>query len=92
MSDWNSSAVFRPSRPDSNGLGRGNLFEPTGEGTKLDHFLVQSREIVTGSREGGFFIMIGRKPARTAGRAAESSSNGERAAADAVGSYAESHA
>jgi hypothetical protein len=29
----------------------------------MDHLLVQTREIVTGSREGGFFIMIGRKPA-----------------------------
>ena len=47
---------------NGNGLGRGILFEPSGKGTKLDHFLVQSREIVTGSREGGFFIMIARKP------------------------------
>jgi SAM-dependent methyltransferase len=76
--------------PNSKGLGQGNLFEPTGKGTKLDHFLVQSREIVTGSREGGFFIMIGRKPSRTGPRAAESSSNGEKTAADAVGSYAKS--
>jgi 2-polyprenyl-3-methyl-5-hydroxy-6-metoxy-1,4-benzoquinol methylase len=49
--------------PGENGLGRGNLFEPTDRGTGMDHLLVQTREIVTGSREGGFFIMIGRKPA-----------------------------
>jgi carbamoyltransferase len=48
----------------SNGLAGGNLFEPTNAGTSFDHFLVQSREVVTGSREGGFFIMIGQKPAR----------------------------
>jgi carbamoyltransferase len=46
----------------SNGLGRGDLFESTKKGIALDHFLVQLREVVTGSREGGFFIMIGRKP------------------------------
>ena len=39
-----------------------NLFEPTPRGTILDHVLVQTREIVTGSREGGFFLTIGRKP------------------------------
>jgi SAM-dependent methyltransferase len=48
--------------PGGNGLGRGNLLQPTSEGSKLDHFVVQAREIVTGSREGGFFIMIGHKP------------------------------
>jgi carbamoyltransferase len=62
--------------PGANGLGRGNLFEPTGRGSKLDHLLVQSREIITGNNEGGFFIMIGRKPVRTATRTMDGSSNG----------------
>lgn len=39
-----------------------NLFSPEPRGTTLDHWLVERREIVTGNREGGFFIMIGRKP------------------------------
>ena len=39
-----------------------NLFHPEPRGTTLDHWLVETREIVTGNREGGFFIMIGRKP------------------------------
>jgi len=37
------------------------LFEPTAPGTGLDHALVQARHVFTGGREGGFFIMIGRK-------------------------------
>jgi carbamoyltransferase len=75
---------------NGDGLRQGNLFEPTGAGSKLEHFLVQSREIVTGSREGGFFIMIGRKPAR-AGAQTSPSTNGAGAAV-AVESYADSHA
>jgi carbamoyltransferase len=39
-----------------------NLFAPETRGTTLNHFLVQTREVFTGSREGGFFLMIGRKP------------------------------
>ena len=39
-----------------------NLFEPEPRGTTLDHVLVQTREVLTGSHEGGFFLMIGRKP------------------------------
>ena len=31
-------------------------------GSALDHFLVQAKEVFAGSREGGFFIAIGRKP------------------------------
>src|SRR5262249_49360167 len=42
--------------------GDGDLFRPTPRGSALDHFLVQAKQVVTGSREGGFFIMIGRKP------------------------------
>ena len=37
------------------------LFAKHSPGSSLDHFLVQSYMIFTGSREGGFFIMIGRK-------------------------------
>jgi carbamoyltransferase len=40
----------------------GNLFEPQARSTALERFFVQAREVVTGSREGGFFLMIGRKP------------------------------
>ncbi len=38
------------------------LFEETGRGTKWDHFTSQLKQIVTGNREGGFYIMIARKP------------------------------
>jgi hypothetical protein len=65
---------------DDDGLGRSNLFEPTGEGTWLEHFLIQLREIVTGSREGGFFIMIGRKPAGGGAQRTPSNSHGDGAA------------
>ena len=61
---------------DSDGLRRGNLFHPTGRGTQLDHFLVQAREIWTGSREGGFFIMIAKKPVQGPAPRIESSQNG----------------
>ncbi len=40
-----------------------DLFAPETSGTRLDHAVVQLTEIVAGSREGGFFLMIGRKPA-----------------------------
>jgi SAM-dependent methyltransferase len=36
-----------------------DLFEPEPRGSRLDHLLVQCKEIVQGSREGGFFLMIG---------------------------------
>ncbi len=66
--------------PSGEGLGRGNLFQATDRGTPLDHFLVQAREIVTGNREGGFFIMIGRKPpAAAAPQRPTLSANGEAA-------------
>lgn len=38
-----------------------DLFKPNDRGCWFDHFLVQMRLLFTGSREGGFFIMIGRK-------------------------------
>jgi carbamoyltransferase len=43
-------------------LSTDNLFEPQRRGTAFDHFRTQARQIVAGSREGGFFIMIARKP------------------------------
>jgi carbamoyltransferase len=42
---------------------RTSLFTPTARGTAWQHFCVQARQVVAGSREGGFFIMIARKPA-----------------------------
>jgi hypothetical protein len=52
-------------RMKDDGLAGGNsIFEPQPRGTALDHFLAQTAEIVApGQREGGFFVMIGRKPA-----------------------------
>lgn len=37
------------------------LFEPHSQGSALDHFLVQLRMLLLPDREGGFFVMIGRK-------------------------------
>jgi len=39
-----------------------NLFEASRPGTAIDHFMVQSAELCRGSQEGGFFVMIGRRP------------------------------
>ena len=38
-----------------------SLFRENARGTYLDHFFVQLRLALSGGREGGFFIMIGRK-------------------------------
>lgn len=38
-----------------------SIFKPHSRGNRLDHFIVQSHMLFTGSKEGGFFIMIGRK-------------------------------
>jgi len=40
---------------------REELFQPSPRGTALERGLVQAGMIVTGNREGGFFIMIGRR-------------------------------
>ncbi|MGD8500308.1 MAG: hypothetical protein PVJ86_06655, partial [Phycisphaerales bacterium] len=40
----------------------GNLFEPQARPAGVDCFLAQVREAVIGGREGGFFLMIGRRP------------------------------
>jgi hypothetical protein len=37
------------------------LFEPHAPGTAFNHFLVQAGETLVGGRDGGFFIMIGRR-------------------------------
>jgi carbamoyltransferase len=37
------------------------LFEPAARGTSIDHALAQAKLFATGSREGGFYIMIGRR-------------------------------
>jgi SAM-dependent methyltransferase len=39
----------------------GSLFELTPRGQPVNHFLTQLKQVVTGSREGGFFLLIGRK-------------------------------
>jgi SAM-dependent methyltransferase len=59
-----------------NGAENGNLFERVPSGGALDHFLVQLQQTVTGNREGGFFVLIGRKSgpapaARVPGREGE---------------------
>jgi len=41
--------------------GEEKLFEPHAPGSRLDHALVQLGMIFRGGREGGFFVMIGRK-------------------------------
>jgi carbamoyltransferase len=48
---------------------QGSLFEPGPRGSTLDHFMSQARQVVTGNREGGFFLMIGRRPAAGARQA-----------------------
>lgn len=37
------------------------LFKPNPKGNLLDRFIVQTSSMLSGSKEGGFFIMIGRK-------------------------------
>ena len=37
------------------------LFAISPKGTNLDHFMVQAGSLLSGGREGGFFVMIGRK-------------------------------
>ncbi|MGB2987921.1 MAG: carbamoyltransferase N-terminal domain-containing protein [Phycisphaerae bacterium] len=47
---------------NSHGIRNGSLFEATPPGSGLDHALAQLKQVFTGSREGGFFVMIGRRP------------------------------
>ena len=50
-----STAAFRTFSADE------KLFAPHAPGTALDRFLVEARMAFTGSQQGGFFIVIGRK-------------------------------
>jgi len=45
-----------------------NLFESQPRPAKADRFFIQAREAITGSREGGLFLMIGRKGGEAARR------------------------
>lgn len=38
-----------------------SIFDSHSCGTSLDHFLIQSKLLLNGGQEGGFFTMIGRK-------------------------------
>ena len=38
------------------------LFAANPRGSRLDHFVVQAGMLLSGGSEGGFFVMIGRKP------------------------------
>ena len=49
-------------RPDDDGLAGETLFEAQPRGGAIDHFAVQIGQIVdAGQKEGGFFVMIGKK-------------------------------
>ena len=53
-------------RFEDDGLSGTSLFEPQPRGTGLDHFVVQAAQVLApGQKEGGFFVMIGRKPDAT---------------------------
>jgi len=51
-----------PIRPGQRRAEGASLFSPRPPGTRVDHVLAQLSWVVSGSREGGFFITIGRKP------------------------------
>jgi 2-polyprenyl-3-methyl-5-hydroxy-6-metoxy-1,4-benzoquinol methylase/uncharacterized protein YbaR (Trm112 family) len=57
--------------PEEERFDEAGLFRPAPRGSALDHFVSQARQIVTGNREGGFFLMIGQRAAVPAQRAAE---------------------
>ena len=50
------------SAPGDGALEPAGLFQPVSGSSKRNRFVAQARQIVTGSREGGFFLMIGRRP------------------------------
>jgi carbamoyltransferase len=58
---------------DGDYLNHGALFEPSQAGSVWNHFSVQLKQIVAGNREGGFFIMIAKRPEKPR----ESHSEGE---------------
>jgi ubiquinone/menaquinone biosynthesis C-methylase UbiE len=47
---------------DGDYLNHGALFEPGPAGSAWNHFFVQLKQIAEGNREGGFFIMIAKRP------------------------------
>ena len=49
--------------PDPDPLVGTDLFRKSPRGSGLEHLVAQAQTIVSGYREGGFFLMIGRKPA-----------------------------
>jgi carbamoyltransferase len=51
-----------PSSAGEDDLEPAGLFRPVAAGSKIGRFISQAKQIVTGSREGGFFLMIGRRP------------------------------
>jgi carbamoyltransferase len=51
-----------PSLTGDDAAGSRDLFRRSDPGSGWDHFKVQTQQIVAGSREGGFFIMIAQKP------------------------------
>jgi hypothetical protein len=44
------------------------LFRPVRKGSKIDHFVAQAKQLFTGNREGGFFLMIAQRPAESGER------------------------
>ena len=63
MTPTRNRALRTALRPEDDGLQGPSLFDAQPRGTSLDRFLVQLTEVfAAGQREGGFFIMIGRKP------------------------------
>jgi SAM-dependent methyltransferase len=48
--------------PEGAALPSEGLFTPESAGSAFDRFAVQTAQIWKGSREGGFFLMVGRKP------------------------------
>ena len=51
--------------PDPDDAAARGLFAPEARGSKRNRAWSQARQVVTGSREGGFFIMIARRPPST---------------------------
>jgi SAM-dependent methyltransferase len=52
-------------RPDDEGLDGASLFEPLPRGSPLERLLAQAMQVLaTGQKEGGFFVMIARRPER----------------------------
>jgi carbamoyltransferase len=47
---------------DGGEIARGELFRPVPVGSKRDHVVSQLKQVLTGSREGGFFLMIAQRP------------------------------